>query len=56
MGACGTYVSKGKEAGLRKVSDEMEALNCFALGVVPCATCGMLPPPACVGGKCTAQR
>ena len=53
VGACGTYVSRGKEAGLRKVSDELEAINCFALGVFPCATCGAPPPPTCVGGKCT---
>ena len=52
-GVCGAYVSRGKEQSLRKLDDELQAINCFALGAVPCPSCRVLPPAACVDGKCS---
>jgi hypothetical protein len=51
-GVCGTYVTRGREDGLRKVSAELHDINCFGLGVSPCPSCPPPRPPACVAGKC----
>ena len=56
QGVCGTYVTQGKDAGLKPLEDDLAAAQCFAKGVVPCPSCPPLGPPACVGGKCKATR
>jgi hypothetical protein len=51
--SCGTYISRGSEAGLDRLERASSAANCAAkLQPRSCPTCAPPPPPHCTNGRC----